>query len=148
MDLSKIGRNDWIMIGGTIGTFLGIVLFPWYSVSVGPFSSDLYAWDVNIWGKLAFLGMLVMIAGVVLVLLPNPPDLPIPGGTLVLGASVFTAVMVVIEWLDHHSYTSFGLYLSLIASIVAAYGAFAAGHRVSMPTTTGTTGGGTGSSEG
>ena len=150
MDLSKIGRNDWIMIGGTIGTFLGIVLFPWYSVSVGPFSSDLYAWDVNIWGKLAWLGMLVMVVGVVLLLLPHfmqsPPDVPFPAGTLVLGASVFTAVMVVIEWLDHHSYTSFGLYLSLIASIVAAYGAFAAGHRVSMPTTTGTTGGGTGSS--
>ena len=150
MDLSKIGRNDWIVIGGTIGTFLGIVLFPWYSVSVGPFSSDLYAWDVNIWGKLAWLGMLVMIVGVVLLLLPHfmqsPPDSPFPAGTLVLVGSVFTAVMVVIEWLDHHSYTSFGLYLSLVAAIVTAYGAFAAGHRVSMPTTTGTTGGGTGSS--
>jgi len=32
--------------------------------------------------------------------------------------------------------------LLLIASIVAAYGAFAAGHRVSMPTSTGSTGGG------
>ncbi len=148
MDLSKIGRNDWIMVGGTIGTFLGIVLFPWYSISIGPFSSSVYAWDVNIWGKLAWLGMLVMIAGVVLMFLPNPPDLPVPAGTLVLGASVFTAVMVVIEFLDHHSYTSFGIYLTLIASIVAAYGAFAAGHRVSMPTSTGSTGGGGGTDSG
>jgi MFS family permease len=138
MDLSKIGRNTWIMVGGTIGVFLGIVVFPWYSVSIGPFSSDLYAWDVNSWGKLAWLGMLVMIVGVVVLLLPNPPELPVPAGTVVLGASGFTAVMVVIEWLDHHSYTAFGLYLSLVGALVAAYGAFAAGHRVSMPTRTGT----------
>jgi hypothetical protein len=138
MDLSKIGRDTWLMVGGTIGVFLGIVVFPWYSVTVGPFSADVYAWDVNAWGKLAWLGMLVMIAGVVVLLLPNPPELPVGAGSMVLGASGFTAVMVVIEWLDHHSYTSFGLYLSLIAALVAAYGAFAAGHRVSMPTSTGT----------
>jgi hypothetical protein len=139
MDMSKIGRNDWIMVGGTVVTFLGIVFFPWYSVSLGVLGSiDVSAWDTNAWGKLAWLGMLVMIAGVVLLLLPNPPELPVPAGTLVLGASVFTLVMVIIEFLDHHSHTGFGLWLTLIGSAVAAYGAFAAGHRVSMPTSTGT----------
>jgi hypothetical protein len=135
MDLSKIGTNLWIAIGGTVAVFLGIVVFAWYSVTVGPFSASVYAWDVNFIGKLAFLGMLVMIAAVVLMVLPNPPELPIPfpPNVLLLGAGAFTALMVVIEFIDHHSYTSFGLYLSLIGAIAAAYGAFAMGARLNMP---------------
>lgn len=136
MDLSKIGTNLWIAIGGTVAVFVGIVLFPWYSVSFGPFTASVYAWDVNIWGKLAFLGMLVMIAGAVLMVLPNPPDLPIPFpvGVGMLGASAFVVLMVIIEFIDHHSYTAFGFWLTLAGAIAAAYGAFATGARLSMPT--------------
>ncbi len=133
MDLSKIGRNEWLAIGGTVGVFLGIVVFPWYSASFGPISIDLYAWDVNIWGKLAFLGMLVMIALVVVQFMPNPPSLPVPLPMAMLAASAFTALMVVIEFLDHHSSTGIGLWLTLVAALVAAFGAFSMGGRLAMP---------------
>ena len=140
MDLSKIERSHWIAIGGTALVIIGIIILPWYSISIGPFSADVYAWDVNIWGKLAFLGMLVMIACVVVILLPNPPDLsalPVPIPMALLGASAFTVLMVIIEWIDHHSYVAIGFYLTLIGSIVAAYGAFELGGRLSLPSGTG-----------
>ena len=50
-----------------------------------------------------------------------------------LVASAFTAVMVVLEFIDHHSRTSIGLWLTLVASLVAAYGAFEMGGRIAMP---------------
>lgn len=141
MDLSKIGRSLWIAIGGTVAVFLGIVVFPWYSASFGPITVDAYAWDVNFWGKLAFLGMLLMIAGVVVLLLPNPPDLsmmPIPVPMALLAVSAFTALMVIIEYIDHNSYVAFGLWLTLIGALVGGYGAFELGGRLSLPTGSGT----------
>jgi hypothetical protein len=50
-----------------------------------------------------------------------------------LVASSFTALMVVFEFIDHHSHTAIGLWLTLIASLVAAYGAYEMGGRFAMP---------------
>ena len=72
------------------------------------------AWDTNFIGKLAVLGSLVMLAGAVLLFLPNPPELPVPLPMLLLAASGFTALMAVFEFIDHHSHTSIGLWLTLI----------------------------------
>ncbi|HUZ83259.1 MAG TPA: hypothetical protein VMU66_01090 [Gaiellales bacterium] len=136
MDLSKIGRSQWLAIGGTVGVIIGIVILPWYSISIGPFSADVYAWDVNIWGKLAFIGMLLMIGCVVVMVLPEPPALPVPVPIAMLAASALTALMVVIEFLDHNSYIGIGFWLTLVAALVAAYGSFEMGGRLSLPTGT------------
>ena len=79
------------------------------------------------------LGSLVMLAGAVLLFIPNTPELPVPLPMAILGASAFTAVMVVLEFIDHHSGTSIGLWLTLVASIVSAYGAYEMGGRLAMP---------------
>jgi hypothetical protein len=50
-----------------------------------------------------------------------------------LVASAFTALMVIFEFIDHHSHTAIGLWLTLVASLVAAYGAYAMGGRFAMP---------------
>jgi hypothetical protein len=126
----------WIVIGGTAATLIGTLLLPWYSVSVGPFSVDISAWDTGTIGKLAVLGMLVMVAGVVLLLIPNPPELPVPLSMAMLAASAFTAAMVVIKFLDIHSHTALGLWLSLVGALVAAYGAYEMGGRFSMSSST------------
>jgi hypothetical protein len=134
MDWSKVSRSTWIVVGGTAAAVLGALVFDWYSVSIGPFSASINAWDVNAVGKLAVLGSLVMLAGAVVMFVPNAPELPVPLPMAMLIASGFTVLMVIIEFLDHHSHTAFGLWLTLIGGIVAAYGAYEMGGRVSVPT--------------
>jgi hypothetical protein len=141
MDWSQVSRSQWMVVGGTVCAVLGTLILDWYSFSVtfpglGTISRGFNAWDVNALGKLAVLGSLVMLAGAVLLFIPNQPQLPIPLPMAILGASAFTAVMVVLEFIDHHSGTSIGLWLTLVASIVSAYGAYEMGGRLAMPSRT------------
>jgi hypothetical protein len=133
MDMSKITRSMWIVIGGTVVTLVGTLLLPWYSASFGPISIDISAWDTGAIGKLAVLGSLVMLAGAILMFIPNPPELPIPLPMAMLAVSAFTALMVVLKFLDVHSDTALGLWVSLVGSLAAAYGAYEMGGRLSMP---------------
>jgi hypothetical protein len=50
-----------------------------------------------------------------------------------LAVSAFTALMVEIKFIDVHSDTSIGIWVSLIGALVAAYGAYEMGGRLSMP---------------
>jgi hypothetical protein len=133
MDTSKITRSMWIAIGGTAATLIGTLFLDWYSITVGPFTASVGAWDVNGLGKLAVLGSLVMLAALALLFMPTPPALPMTPAVLLLGASAFTALMVVLEFIDHHSHTALGLWLSLVGAIVAAYGAVEMGGRLRVP---------------
>jgi hypothetical protein len=137
MDWSQVSRSQWIYVGGTAAALIGALFLDWYSISVGPFSASVGAWDANTIGKLAVLGSLVMLAGAVLLFLPNAVQLPIPLPQALLVASAFTALMVIFEFIDHHSHTALGLWLTLIGGLVAAYGAFEMGGRVRVPTSSG-----------
>lgn len=127
MDLSKMTRGHWLVVVGTVGVLISTLFLSWYSVSAGPFSVDVSAWDTGVLGKLAVLGMLLMVAGCVVVALGLEAQVPvpIPQGMLVLG--VFVALMAVFKWIDVHSYTSSGLYLTIVFGAVAAYGAYELG---------------------
>jgi hypothetical protein len=65
--------------------------------------------------------------------IPNTLQLPLPLPQAVLIAAAFTALMVIFEFIDHHSHTAAGLWLTLIGSLVTAYGAFEMGGRISVP---------------
>ena len=82
MDMSKITRSMWIVVGGTVVTLIGTLLLDWYAVSVGfgqfHVSASVGAWDTGTIGKLAVLGSLLMLVGMVLMLISNPPELPVP----------------------------------------------------------------------
>jgi hypothetical protein len=136
MDMSKISRSAWIVTGGTVVTLIGTLILDWYSVTFtfGPISRSVGAgaWDTGTIGKLAVLGSLVMLAGAVLMFIPNPPDLPVPLPMAMLAVSAFTALMVVLKFIDIHSNTALGLWLSLIGALVASYGAYDMGGRFSM----------------
>jgi hypothetical protein len=146
MDMSKVTRSMWIVVGGTIVTLIGTLLLDWYSfsasVDVGlgnkfSVSASASAWDTGSVGKLAVLGSLVMLVGVVLMFIPNPPELPFPLPMAMLAVSAFTALMVVLKFLDHHSDTAIGIWVSLIGALVAAYGAYEMGGRFSTSTSRG-----------
>jgi hypothetical protein len=139
MDWSKVSRSQWFVVGGTAATVIGTLLFDWYHISVdlgplGVHSAGASAWDTGIVGKLAVLGALVMLAGTVLMFIPNPPELPVPLPMAMLIASSFTALMAVFKYIDIHSDTYIGLWLTVIGGLVAAYGAYEMGGRIAMPT--------------
>jgi hypothetical protein len=140
MDMSKVSRSMWIVVGGTVVTLIGTLLLDWYSVTVGfgqfHVSASIGAWDTGTIGKLAVLGSLVMLAGAVLLFVPNPPELPIPLPMAMLVVSAFTALMVVLKFIDVHSDTAIGIWVSLVGALVAAYGAYEMGGRLSMPSST------------
>ena len=138
--MSNVTRSMWIVIGGTVATLLGTLLLDWYSVTItfGPISRSVGAgaWDTGTIGKLAVLGSLVMLVGVVLLFVPNV-DLPFPLPMALLAVSAFTALMVVLKFIDIHSDTALGLWLSLVGALVAAYGAYEMGGRFSMSSSSG-----------
>jgi hypothetical protein len=141
MDWSQVSRSQWIVVGGTLAAVIGSLFLDWYSITVnlgplGHVSASASAWDTNALGKLAVIGSLVLLAGVVLLFVPNSPELPIALPQALLLAAAFTALMVVFEFIDHHSHTAFGLWLTLIGALVAGYGAFEMGGRVRVPSGT------------
>jgi hypothetical protein len=142
MDMTNVTRSMWIVIGGTAATLVGTLLLDWYSFSgsieVAGFgeisqSASASAWDTGSIGKLAVLGSLVMLVGVILMFVPSPPELPVPLPMAILVVSAFTALMVVLKFIDIHEDTALGLWLSLVGAVVAAYGAYEMGGRLSMP---------------
>jgi hypothetical protein len=138
MDWSQVSRSQWMVVAGTVLALIGTLFLDWYSITVnlgplGSVSASASAWDTNFIGKLAVIGSLVMLAGAVLMFLPSPPQLPVPLPMAMLVASSFTALMVIFEFIDHHSHTAIGLWLTLIAALIAAYGAFEMGGRFAMP---------------
>jgi hypothetical protein len=141
MEMSNVTRSMWIVVGGTVVTLVGTLLLDWYSFSSSvnlqgfgkiSASASVGAWDTGSIGKLAVLGSLLMLAGAILMFIPNPPELPIPLPMAMLFVCAFTALMVVIKFLDHHSDTAIGMWLSLIGALAAAYGAYEMGGRFSM----------------
>jgi len=142
MDMSKVTRSMWIVVGGTAATLIGTLLLDWYSVTksitvqgigtLATASASAGAWDMGSVGKLAVLGSLVMLAGVVLLFIPNPPELPFALPMAILVVSAFTALMVVLKFIDIHQDTALGLWLTLVGALVAAYGAYEMGGRFSM----------------
>jgi len=138
MDWSQVSRSQWIVVAGTVARLIGALFLGWYWITVslgslGCISASTGAWDANALGKLAVIGSLVMLAGAILMFIPNTLQLPIPLPQALLVAAAFTALMVIFEFIDHHSHTALGLWLTLIGSLVAAYGAFEMGGRIRVP---------------
>jgi hypothetical protein len=114
----------------------GVILFiigflPWYSVDLGPFGS----WSHNgwqspdaFWSILAILIGLAM-AGVVGLKAFGTATIPDNVGGVTwpkihLGAGVVALVFLLIKWLSNHDYTTYGLYLGIIATAALAAGGF------------------------
>jgi len=128
MDFSKLTQNNQIAGGGGILAFIASIL-PWYSVDFGLGSVSTNAWGSGIaaWG-----GCLLALAAGVLVALKAMGQFEAKVGGLeteqfamILGGLGF--LLVLLRWLTETSFTSFGLYLGLIASAAAAAGAFLSG---------------------
>ena len=127
MNFSKLSMGAKVaLIGGAV---LVINLFlPWYSVSAGPFSVSLNAFDAEFfaWG-----GSFLAIAGAVVLLLKAMGTKDVNAGqfkteqlALLLGGVGF--ILIVLRFLTESSAVSFGLFIGIAASAAVTYGAFMA----------------------
>lgn len=124
MDVSKLKRGHWLVIGGAAVTLISVLFFSWYSVSIGPLNFSVSAWDTGAIGKLAVLGALALAAVAVAILLDMHEQVPFPLASAALGLGAFVFLMAILKFIDIHSNTSIGLWLTVLASAVTVYGAY------------------------
>jgi hypothetical protein len=132
-----IEKYNALSVGEKIILPAGVVLFivgflPWYSVSAsyGGFSAS-KSW--NAWSEFdafwSILAVLIGLAMAAVIVLKNLGTMTIPdnvGGVtwpkIHLGAGVLALVFLLIKFLGNHDYTTFGLYLGIIAAAALAAG--------------------------
>ena len=123
MDLSKLTNGG--KVAGVAGIILIINLFlPWYSI--GPFDAN--AFDA---GFLAWFGSLVAVAGAVLILLKAFAGNAVSLGNLktehlVLILGAFGTLLIILKFLVDSDFTSFGIFLGIIAAAAVAVGGWMA----------------------
>lgn len=129
MDFSKLSREDWMVGGGGILLIIGLLAFPWFSVSAGPYTFT-YAATSATGGIWAVLGLIVLIAVVVdLVLARFSPATQIPttklGRDMTRAAGVgLVAVLMIIKLISHTSNFGWGFFVDIVLLIVVAAGAW------------------------
>ncbi len=129
MDFSKLSPNNMIAGGGGILAFIATIL-PWYSIDFGfGASASINGWSA---GFFAWSGCLLALAAGVLVALKAMDVFEAKVGgmeteqfAMILAAVGF--VFVLLRLITESSFTSFGLYLGLIATAATAAGAFLSG---------------------
>jgi hypothetical protein len=129
VDFSKLSREDWMVGGGGILLIIGLLAFPWFSVSAGPYTFT-YAATSATGGIWAVLGLIVLIAVVVdLVLARFSPATQIPttqlGRDMTRAAGVgLVAVLMIIKLISHTSNFGWGFFVDIVLLIVVAAGAW------------------------
>lgn len=129
MDFSKLSQNNMIAAGGGVLAFIATLL-PWYSIDFGFGASA----SVNGWsaGFFAWFGCLLALAAGVIVALKamDVYEAKVAGLATEQLAMILAAVgfvCVLLRWITETSFTSFGLYLGLIATAATAAGSFLSG---------------------
>jgi len=156
MDLSKLSTGDKVM-GGSAIALLIFSFFTWFSAGSGQYTLTQNGWDYFFTGILPVLIGLAILAYVLAVKAAEAvtiPDLPVEHPVVILGFGAFAGLLLILRLLmggEYGGYSgdllkrSFGLYLSVLAGIGLAVGAFLSFKEsgASLPTKGGGTGGGT-----
>jgi hypothetical protein len=127
MNLTKVSRNDWIVVGGFVLAFIG-TLGPWYGVHattvLGQIGGFLNGWHGSFLGWLVFL---LCLAAAVLALskafnitLP----LPLPAPLLIMTCGALSVLLVFIRLvIGFYGFgRGWGIWITLIAAIIVALG--------------------------
>jgi hypothetical protein len=132
MDLSKLSTSDKV-IGGSGIVLLISSFLPWFSFSLLGESFSQNGWDYFFTGIIPVLLGLVMVAWIVGTKLAEVdlPELPVPEGLMLLAMGGTAALLIVLRLLigagdDPNDVLDrgFGLFLSVLAAIGLAAGAF------------------------
>lgn len=125
MDLTKLGRNERVLAIVGLLAFIDSFL-PWWSVTVGPFSSSESGWGVGFAGW--FPVLLLLAIGVLVALPAFGQSVTVRGGYAAFFAGALLAtILILIRWLTYPTASGdfgsagadFGTYVALILGIVA-----------------------------
>src|SRR6185312_4979351 len=105
------------------------VFFSWYKVSFGGLSASTSGWHAVDTAKLVALLALIAIAALVIEMFVPTVTLPLPASLIVIGCGVLAFLLVLLKMVSHPGggavSLAWGIYLSLIAAAVTAYGGYA-----------------------
>jgi len=142
VDLSKLSREDVMVGAGGIVLIIGLLAFPWFSVSVGPLSITAVSTDGGN-GFLAVLALIVLIAVVGdLVLARFSPTTMLP--TTQLGrektraaGAALAGLLLLIRFIADTGNLGWGFYINIILMIVVVAGAWLNAQGRSTPVASG-----------
>jgi hypothetical protein len=128
VNLDNVSRDDWIVGGLALLLALALLLFPWFDISIGPFSQSFSATSSpDGWlGILGVLASLAVVADLAVERLSPETQLPAIGGSrtntrfiLVVAAAGFTALKFLFH--IHFSYFGWGFYITVIIAAALVY---------------------------
>jgi|BarGraNGADG00212_2_1021979.scaffolds.fasta_scaffold26614_1 hypothetical protein len=131
MDLSKISRNDWIVVGGFVLMLIAVSL-KWYGWSLSVLGQTFASADFSGWHFfLGWFPWLLTLIAAVLVLVKAIPSLnftlPVPEAMSVMALGVVAFVLVLIRLIASPgtgASRGIGIFIGLIATAVVAAGGF------------------------
>jgi hypothetical protein len=131
VNLDNVSRDDWILGGLALLLAICLLFFPWYSVSIGPFSFDRSATSspYAIWGVLALITSLAVVADLAVERLAPQTTLPSVSGSRTMTRLAIvgvTLVLLVIKFLAHVGDFGWGFFVSLVVALALGYFAWMA----------------------
>ena len=128
MNFENVSRDDWILSGLALVLLIALLVFPWFSFSVGLFSFSSSATDAPD-GWLGILGVLVLaalIADLAIERLSPQTEVPSLGGSRTqtrFVLAVIAAGLVALKFLFHIHFSLFGwgFYVSVALTIALVW---------------------------
>jgi hypothetical protein len=129
MDLSKLSRQDLMVAGGGLLLVIGLLAFPWFSVSADGFTATAAATSATggIWAVLAVIVLIFVIVDLLLARLSPATAIPTSrlGREQTRTAAVGIAVLlVVIKLISHIGNYGWGFFLDIVLLVVVGAGAW------------------------
>jgi hypothetical protein len=128
VDLTKVRRDDWILAGVALVLAIDLLFFPWFDISVGPFSASTTATGApdGLFGVLALLCTLALIADLAVERLSPQTRLPALGSSrestrfaLVVAIAVLLALKFILN--IHFDLFSWGFYLAVLLTAALVF---------------------------
>jgi len=126
MDFAKLRREDWMILAGGVVLIIGLFAFAWYSV--GGFTYAATSSPYAIWGILALIVAIVIVADYALALFSPQTVIPTTkyGRDLTrLGACALLLLLLFIKFLAHVGDFGWGFFVDVILAGVVTFGAWA-----------------------